>query len=135
MTTIAFDGSVLAADDRVTFGSTAIGGYRKIFEASGCRLGMAGDYSSMLAFEAYALGTEAVKPAFPDLWLMFIAPDNRIYEADGDMRWVEVKRRHWAIGSGAPYALGAMAHGASAAQAVIVAAMFDNCTSTNTQTL
>lgn len=56
------------------------------------------------------------------------AVNGRVYEIGGDFSNLRLKSGQYAIGSGASYALGALASGASAKEAVEVAAMYDKGT-------
>ena len=151
MTTIAFSSGIMAADSRAS-DNDARGVFvtkcQKIYRlANNCLLGTAGDDDSR---EVQALLGKCKGPkSLPtraelaatrtDFAGILVFPKGQIYLIDIRMReyehtgeWsgevLESRERYAATGSGQEFALGAMAHGASAAQAVAIAAKFDLAT-------
>lgn len=62
----------------------------------------------------------------PDCCVLMVKPDGKVFLAEGGLYFSgPIECEYHAIGSGAKYALGAMAMGADAVQAVNVAARFD----------
>lgn len=135
MTTIAAHGSEMAADTQCT--SDYIGRVRKIHKLpDGTLVGGAGVQASVFAAIAWLYaGRQGEAPDIENSGLLFLRPDGSIWLADG--RWPEfpVMGDHYAIGSGATAAMVAMHLGKSAAQAVRIAALFDDGTSAPIHTL
>ncbi|MFA5567960.1 MAG: hypothetical protein WC972_04855 [Trueperaceae bacterium] len=133
MTTIAYRDGVLAADTQVNNGSARVGTVQKVHRrADGHMAAGTGDFSYTQRFIAWFLGGEAGEPPLPkrgddgnDEGQGFIfRPDGRIvcFEGTGPN---ELTAPYWAQGSGRNFALGAMAHGASAEEAVQAAMRHD----------
>ena len=132
MTTIACGRKEMAADTRVTWDdpdnkrintAPAV----KIEKVGAEILGSSGDYAAGVRFhEWYREGGKGRKPKLcKDFRAIRLAPDG-IYLIDGnDVTWMKIDEEFHAIGSGAPYALGAMRHGASPREAVETAKEFD----------
>ena len=130
MTTIAWDGETLAADRRLA-GWMDTG---KIFPLSDGRvLAGAGWMDEVLEVAAWlnAGGDERDKPNVQaedaeDATDYLLLDGGKLYWLTAPyLRPIEVRDGMAAIGSGAKYALGAMEAGATAAEAVLVAARFD----------
>lgn len=128
MTTIAFDGTHIAAD-RLMGGWHTAG---KIFPLAGGRyLAGAGDYNHIVEVATWiAQGArEEARPRLPeeqDTEIMMVEPDGSAYWLTWPhMRWVKYNEPFAALGTGSEYALGAMAMGASAKKAVSIAMRFD----------
>lgn len=135
MTTIAFDGKTMAADKQ------SVGGSRK-YQQHGCKI-RAGSYHGQPALFSGA-GTivycDAViewlqagmpdegrpeMPTNPDSFTVLVATELGLFEYIDSLRPLALGPLKWAIGSGAEYALGAMAAGASAKRAVEIACTLD----------
>jgi ATP-dependent protease HslVU (ClpYQ) peptidase subunit len=134
MTTIAFDGTVMASDSRVTDDVGAIRGkklFKKRIGKSNHLIGIAGDvYAAMVFVDWY--GTGKAPPgelvhSVPDLegFEVLIWTGKKLFTANKLCRLVEVEEPKYAIGSGAPYAMTAMDCGKSAEQAVRLACRRD----------
>lgn len=134
MTTIAWDGKMLAADKRSMYGG-CINVVTKIWAVRGCLVGGAGELAFIFPMVEWVAGGRDMA-AFPssqrdkDDWqpVMVIDPGGRclIYErTPHPIMW---ERGFGAIGSGKQYALAAMQCGKSAAEAVQVASLFDHQT-------
>lgn len=136
MTTLCYRDGILAADDAVTIDSVRRGTTRKIakHKKSGAVAGYVGTMDSgqpwLFAFEAHG----ANKKKLPSL-----SSESRglIITKDGDI-WVQESNGMFtleadfvAYGSGADFALGAMAYGATAAEAVEIASRFDRGRTSN----
>lgn len=131
MTTIAYTAGVLAADSRVTQeGRIDPGNYTKIERLPGGALfGGSGSIARLKKLRNHivscnkdllptwdeAAGTEAI----------CVCPDGTAWSYGGEGVWLECKGAYLATGTGADYAYGAMAHGASAKEAVKIAKQFD----------
>jgi ATP-dependent protease HslVU (ClpYQ) peptidase subunit len=140
MTTIAWDGKVLASDSRTTWGTTPVdGSTRKIFVAHHPKgkllVGCSGVEEEANAVWQWMTGRTDVEPTVTDLRIMAVDEAGRVFVGSKPGRWSCVGRRKWAIGSGCDYALGAMAAGASARQAVRIAATLDTGTGPDVYTL
>ena len=135
MTTIAYDGTTLAADRRSTDANAKRCGVcckvtRMDIPGLGpCRVGAAGEYPSIGA----AAGT--VEPN-EGTDLLAVDSRGRAWVKLGKSTWMRAPRpRTCAIGSGRDIAMGAMLAGADAAQAVRIAAKVDPCTGDGVDTL
>lgn len=132
MTTIAWDGATLAADRQSTWGGTPIV-TRKVFklqapDGSFILYGGSGNSIQLGAFHRYVLGQTWRVPCIDDAQFMMIDQQRRVWVAQNNMDWHRIDVRQWAMGSGADYALGAMAHGANARESVKVASRLDTGT-------
>jgi hypothetical protein len=134
VTTVAFDGRTLAADRRMT-GACGIETAGKIFRLKDGRLlAGAGTYDDIVEIVNW-LDNGGNRKTRPTLSQGDEASDVLLIDA-GTAYWltwphlrpVKVNAPFIAIGSGGPYALGAMAAGRTAAEAVAIAARFDNQT-------
>jgi len=127
MTTIAWDGDVLAADNCVWRGSIRVRTLKcrpilidgMVHLIAGC-----GDATFCEDAMAYLAGT-GPKPAAPDgekgnVWGLLIDPDNQAWRLDMTMRRHKVYESFSSDGAGRDMALGALAVGATAKQAVEV---------------
>jgi ATP-dependent protease HslVU (ClpYQ) peptidase subunit len=145
MTTIAWDGETLAADRRCTYGGTPTLAAPKLFavrQPGGEQLlyGLAGKSEWCAMFRRWVeSGGKSDKPfaASQDDAGSAICIDGqrRIWLAWERLVWVRQFEKRWAIGTGCDYALGAMAAGATAAQAVRIAATLDTATGNGVQIL
>lgn len=128
MTTIAFRDGVLAADSQVTCGAVRDGTAKKIGRTPDGRLwAFTGKLRFMEAWrewcEAPAGSTGPDAPRLPEIddsTGILISPDGVVREWWGD-GWVVNNSSPVAWGSGSELALGAMAAGASAEEAVAIA--------------
>lgn len=136
MTTIAWDGKTLAGDRQSTFDGTPAR-TRKVFRFSRpdrgdvVLCGCAGDTGDCQVYIRWAKDKDAIKkgpPAFKSLVVLSIDSKRRIWCATENMHWYRIGAKFWAIGSGAEYALGAMAAGKSARDAVRIASKLDTST-------
>lgn len=132
MTTIAWDGTTLAADKQSTWGGTPIV-TRKVFklrapDGSFILYGGSGNSIQLGAFHRWVSGQIREKPCIDDCQFMMIDHHRRVWIAHNNMDWHRIHVPRWAMGSGADYALGAMYGGASAAEAVKVASRLDTGT-------
>lgn len=140
MTTVAFRDGVMSADSRGTHSDAGIMKctklFRKTFKATPRAkprehlLGICGDvYAAMVFVNWYGSG----KPR-TDIFDYFheseefgilIWTGRKLYEANRLCTLIEVEDKFHAVGSGAAYALGAMACGKSAPEAVRIACRYD----------
>lgn len=134
MTTIAWDGAMLAADRQVNADGTRAGEMVKVRRGRDGRLfGCAGRASEVHpALTALAAGR---KPKMSDeTEAIEVRPDGSVWLHD-TRGSTPMLPGQFAIGSGACFALAAMACGRSATEAVLLAARFDHCTGNVLDTL
>ena len=132
MTTIAWDGKTLAADRRQIFGSNKSQATTKIVLHPNLIVGASGGFAAAQAMLRWvAEGCRAVD--FPpsqsgDNWARTIVVNrhsHKVYIYEDAPIAIEITSNHYAMGSGCEYALGAMAAGANARDAVSIAGFFD----------
>lgn len=127
MTTIAWDGTTLVADRRISAGTVAYSTTKIRRTADGRLIGASGDYGVCCAVLDW-LEQGGPRPASQESerWVsaLEILPDGVIWLHNRDSRW-RVEDRFIAIGSGQDYALAVMALGHDAEKAVEIAARFD----------
>jgi hypothetical protein len=133
VTTIAWDGRTIAADRRTAKGMSV----GKLFRLKdGSIVAGAGFHDQVVEIVAWIKGgcRESKRPALPDSDpessdLLIACPDGTAYWLTWPyLRRVKVIEGFAAVGSGAEYAIGALEMGASAAQAVEIAARHDDAT-------
>jgi 20S proteasome alpha/beta subunit len=126
MTTIVYRDGVLAADARVVSKDFIYPEVvEKIFRLpDGSLLGIAGQVSNYDEIRAAVMENPNDLPKFKNNSMIRITPDGTIWHEDGGV-FLKTNAPYMAIGSGEPYAWGALAVGASAEKAVAVAAMFN----------
>ena len=128
MTTIAWDGQHLAADKQMG-GRLRTG---KIFPlGDGQYLAGAGDFCQIVEIATWIMqgALEQAKPSLPDEMsseLLIVHPDGTAYWLTWPyLRKVKLNEPFASLGSGGEYALGALAMGATAKQAVQIATRYD----------
>lgn len=130
MTTIAWDGHSLVGDKLRTVNNAPFP-VTKIFTVDENEeqflYGCAGHSGQCIAFRQWKERRDEA-PAFDCLEVLCVKQDRSVWVADEKLRWIEVPRNRWAIGSGGRVAIGAMAAGATAQQAVRIASDYDNDT-------
>ena len=127
MTTIAYRDGILAADTRMTQGSALVGNVVKIVrrKKDGALAGGAGDCSWVQSFHRWVLRGEKGDldpPGDDSKGLLITRKKIELFEASGP---VEFNPPFFAMGSGRDFAMGAMAAGASAEEAVRLAMQLD----------
>ena len=138
MTTIAYRDGVLASDSLATIGDTkAHGSYQKIRRIGDFLVGAAGSVAASQDFVNWLKhGTEDDPPPKGQYNALIIDPRGRVREIEnGSVLPVPRGAKFFAIGSGAAYALAAMYAGASAPEAVKIAAKIDTSTGLPVKTL
>lgn len=133
MTTIAYRDGVLAADMLIAYSSFTNGRRNKIRKMPNHVVAMAGEVWLREPLEEWVVDG-CQKTEVPDILLdnddkfsaLILPRDNsqRVYQFDKGFL-VPVFADYIAIGSGAMFAIGAMAHGASAMEAVTAACKHD----------
>lgn len=129
MTTIAYKDGVMAADTQATGDHHSR--VRKIERmADGTLVGACGAWRAChAAIEWLRCGQEGKPPKMAGAWLLVVPPNGKVYYAEETWPPFPTTSKLGAIGSGAPLAMGAMEAGASALEAVRIAAKHDGNTS------
>lgn len=128
MTTVAWDGKTLAADRQSTAGGTP---YQttKVFEAFGPDgrrwLYACSGISSECQEFTRRINAGQPMPEFKELAVLAVDDQGHVWQAVENLMWERKEIKRWAMGSGADYALGAMAAGATAFRAVQIASELD----------
>lgn len=121
MTTVAYRSGVLAADSSCWEGDTHAHAVRKVWRVRGCLVGCAGRLADINAFVRWMRdgADEDEYPRMKSLSAIVIGQDFRVrcFE-DVGAQPIFVRDPYCAVGSGAPVALGAFHHGATAVEAV-----------------
>lgn len=142
MTTIAWDGKTLAADRQITYDKTVEGEVTKIYKRKkdGALCAVAGNLPIAIRFVRWFLAGGKGEP--PELEkgtataTSFVIYSPELMVKYSNTGWYEVELPNpFADGSGWELALGAMAAGATAEQAVHIASRFDTATGKNIDTL
>lgn len=121
MTTIAWDGKMLAADSQMTGSYIDRGAVKKIHKKNGALIAGAGAYAEILLFvNAWPDKPEGLSDQFEAL----VIQDNTAAWWDNKHQPVP-QGTPAAIGSGNQFAMGAMLNGATAKQAVQIAIELD----------
>lgn len=127
MTTIAWDGAVLAADRRITSGTVTYSTTKIRRTADGRLIGATGDYGVCSAMLDW-LESGGSRPTCQDSerWIsaLEIMPDGSCWMHNRDSRW-RVEDGFVAVGSGRDYAMATMALGHDARRAIEIASRFD----------
>lgn len=128
MTTIAWDGETLAGDKQATCGNTAYP-TTKVFKVKvkGKKflVGFSGDLADGQAFVKFVKRGFKDKPEFKNFTGIVVNQDGSIARYDQDPNYCVMHLESYAIGSGCDYALGAIAFGATAVEAVLIATDLD----------
>ncbi len=129
MTCIAWKDGIIAADSRATWQTGDFELCQKLYKVprgpnKGHILGTQGATSSGMAFVEWYMNPKKEKPAiqFEDEYftIVVVRPEG-VFTFDDHLVQLPCLHKFYAVGSGAPYAMGAMERGASAIQAVRVA--------------
>jgi ATP-dependent protease HslVU (ClpYQ) peptidase subunit len=125
MTTIAWRGSILAADSALTCGTT-LGAATKLLRMRGVAYGFAGDFAAIRQFiDAVSAGHDPLKIRIKGQFDCLMLRPEGCYLMQSNSYPILWEGEFWAIGTGSDYALGAMATGATAKRAVQIASIFD----------
>lgn len=143
MTTIAYKDGFMASDTQMTNGNRKLFGIRKVFATQSFIVGIGGAVPMIDPVLAWFLDAEintadhGVSPeqfhstnppdfCSTDIQILAVCRETRMaFELDATGHGVRLGEGFAALGSGAEYALGAMAAGASAREAVEIAAAMD----------
>lgn len=127
MTTIAWDGSTLAADRRISSGTVTYSTTKIRRTEDGRLIGATGDFGVCTAMLDW-LEKGGSRPSCQDgeRWVsaLEIMPDLTCWMHNRDGRW-RVEDPFVAVGSGRDYAMAVMALGRTSREAVEIAARFD----------
>lgn len=132
MTTIAVKAGIVVADSQCTGGNGSKCRVRKLSRIPGVGVfGGAGDFLAVQALREWACnGFEGKRPPkTSEAECLLAKEDGSLWYLSSSGRPFEILDKFTAIGSGAGYAEGAMAHGANALAAVRIAAERDSGTS------
>lgn len=138
MTTICYRDGVLAADSLVTLGSTKVhGNYQKIRRIGEYLVGTAGSVADCQAFVVWLKECDSTQPPPKgEYGALVVGPQGRVREIEnGSVLPCPRGAKFFALGSGGPYALAAMYAGATATEAVKIAAKIDTSTGLPVKTL
>jgi len=125
MTVLAWDGKTLAADKQITFGGTPVP-CTKIFRVEDALIGCTGEAQEGLSFVAWwKAGCPDPKPEFKEGFCALVVRNNKLWKYENMLVSILIDMPCWGAGSGADYAIGAMAAGKNAAEAVEIACRFD----------
>jgi hypothetical protein len=131
MTTIAFRDGILAADTRMSYGMSAIHyPNMKLFEAGGYAIGLCGDLRFSPVLRDWAEAGFDPKAVHDKIWddefdVLVMNAQGELFTALAHALVPAPPCEFYAVGSGRMAALGAMACGASAAEAIQIASEFD----------
>lgn len=128
MTTIAWDGEVLAADSQITSGEMRVGHYRKIGKRGRVLFGASGEQGLAQRFIAWCAGGFNGDP--PEMTKGGSSASGLVILGDRILTFSDtgidtVHGPYYAQGSGSPFAYGALAAGATAGDAVRAAIKHD----------
>lgn len=134
MTVIAYKGGIIAADGRETWEDGGIGLCEKLFRIpkgphKGHIVGTQGASSPGMVFVDWYTDPKSEKPKIQfeeEAFLCMVLRPDGVFIVDDHCRLIRCIEPVVAIGAGAPVALGAMAAGATAVQAVRIACKYNN---------
>lgn len=132
MTTIAWDGTTLAGDRRITGGGEVATEMTKVAQRKdGAIIGVAGETCTSHATMRWFIdGEQSPKPDMKthdpgcNAGAIIVRPNGNV-EVHDQFGWHPVESKHYAIGSGGTLALVAMHLGQTAVEAVKTASKFD----------
>jgi ATP-dependent protease HslVU (ClpYQ) peptidase subunit len=140
VTTICYRDGILAADSLITMGDTKVHGHmRKISRVHGFMIGLSGGAADCSEFLMWckAGGDNTDHPPPKGTYSALVVDEKgKVLEIENGKYLPKFsKAKFHAIGSGGPYALAAMYAGASATEAVKIAAKIDTATGLPVKTL
>jgi ATP-dependent protease HslVU (ClpYQ) peptidase subunit len=136
MTTVAWDGKTLACDSQVTVGNCRGTSVKLVSNDQGFVAAGAGSLPELVPWFRWVengMDPDQQPTSLSESDLVIVPPRGPAIWFSGSASPMKLPRRHWAIGSGSDFALGAMAMGADARQEVKVAMKFDVYTSGRVQ--
>ena len=136
MTTIVCNRRSMAADKRISDSGGAAFMTTKIHRINGSLIGFCGNAEQAMQFIEWRRNPGA-KPSFNEACFEALE-----LTAAGELLWwgsemiaLQIEDGYFAIGSGASFALGAMAMGASPNKAIRIASQYDSATGAEVQTM
>lgn len=141
MTTIAWDGKVLASDRRRTLFNTKMPAtkiFRAMVQGRDHLIGCAGESCEAIAFREWVVRDQMdpeKKPRMDDVHILLVGDNGVIRVSDHRLQWIPIPLKAWAIGSGADFAMGAMYAGKDAKRAIEIASELDRSTGLGIDTL
>jgi hypothetical protein len=128
MTTIAWDGKILAGDTCITGCSfNRIG--TKLFQIGDSKyFGACGEREECLAAVEWLAGRMKEEPKISDSFAGILVENGKAYRVESLLIKDEIKEKHHAVGSGAQGAIVLMYMGFDAIQAIQTVSMFDTYT-------
>ena len=134
ITTIAFDGKILAADKQTTWSGRPAPTVKihKLQKSSGWQaIGHAGNSYHALLIKRWFNGELEKEPTLPtdsNAIVLLVDLNGRPYMSDRDLVPIPTNMVPWAIGSGGDFAIGAMMAGVPAGEAILIATECDTNT-------
>lgn len=128
MTTIAYRDGVMASDTGESSGSVWVGSVDKIIKTGGLLVGASGCVDACetcLNFFTEGGKVEDFKNTLSGDFEAVVTDGKRLWHTENKMKMYGIRASFFAMGSGMKIALGAMAMGANAKEAVEVACQFD----------
>jgi len=134
MTVIAYKDGIIAADGRETWADGGIGQCEKLFRIpkgphKGHIVGTQGASSPGMVFVDWYTDPKTEKPKIQfeeEFFMCVVLRSDGVFTVDDHCRLIKCIEPMVAIGAGAPVALGAMAAGATAVQAVRIACRYNS---------
>jgi len=130
----------IACDLQFTKGNHKFKGSSKILSLEGsvpqnmfgvdkCFIGFAGNTSAWGTIVSFfALGAEGNPPKCKNIEFLMLTDKNHIHHSMDLRNWMYIPEKHFAIGSGSDFAIGAMAAGSTPKEAVMLASKHDTHT-------
>lgn len=129
MTTIAADRTSMAADSLMIDDKGLCDSTQKIWRADDALIGISGSVTDGLIFvdwyKWYRDREDEDKPKLGDDFEALVLMEDGLYSYHKSLVPVKINHQYWAIGSGAPIAIGAFAMDATPMEAVEAACIFD----------
>lgn len=129
MTTIAYRDGVMAGDSLVTQNGVIEGYVTKVRDIKGILCGSAGNLQDVVMFMRWIEDgmVEDKKPELSEYFEGIIVKDNEVIIFENKLIPIFMENKFYALGSGKHLAIGAMANGANAFNAVKIACEYDTC--------
>jgi ATP-dependent protease HslVU (ClpYQ) peptidase subunit len=126
MTTIAYRDGVLSADSLVTNMACKVGTFEKLFDdKEDNHYGCIGEVQDLIAFRKWKRGCSEKPKVSEDFCALMVDKNNNLWIYEDKLIPRKMECEYYAIGSGYEFALGAMANGASAYEALEAAIKHD----------
>ena len=126
MTTICWDGEVMAGDSQVTCGGHIVHNSPKVIKEAGNLIGFSGDMVHFRAFVRWLCYDAEAKPDPKGEWnALVVTKDGEVRDYESCLEYAVVADKIYTIGSGGIIAKTAMLCGKNAFEAVRIACMLD----------